>query len=281
MIKKGLLLFGILTSINLTSSVNTNTVKSEYNYHEVFDDYTKQRASYDYKHLGTLSSSGTCKSESFQTKWTEGWVWGSQNTNYDTLAYAIYNVGIANASYYSEPIGYIENGSIEQIFTTTISKTYEESLTNELSTKVSSSVSTQAHYNALSANQSIESEVNSKVSTTIKISNQEVNTVSKKITFNITKPGQYFYDLRATYNMYVVQVYQINYNKVENEVRKSGFFAKDHFYKYEIKGYELIEDYVTFSLETDLGISITKYLLDDYGDLVYDGPKENVNYIYF
>lgn len=206
---------------------------------------------------------------------------GSETTDYNTRAYAIYKVGVADASYYSEPIGYIESGSIEQTFSTTISKTYETSLTYELSHKSSSKASVGANYDVFSGNLSVEDEINKKVSSSIKISNQTINSVSRKITFNITKSGQYFYDLRATFDMYVVQVYQINYNKEETEVRKSGLWTYDHFYKYELKSYVLIEDYVTFSLKEDLGICITKYNLDDDGYKVYDGPIKNSNHIYF
>lgn len=280
MIKRIILLVNLLGTATLTSNVNSD-IRREYDYNEIFDDYTKQTVSYDYKHVGTLIDSGTFKSEAFQTKYTEGWAWENETTNYDTRAYAIYKVGVANASYYSEPIGYIESGSIEETFSTTISKTYETSLTYELSHKTSSKASVGVNYDVFSGNLSVENEINKKVSSSIKISNQIVNSHSKKITFNITKPGQYFYDLRATFNMYVVQVYQINYNKEETEVRKSGLWTYDHFYKYELKSYVLIEDYVTFSLIQDLGICISKYNLDDDGYKVYDGPKENANFIYF
>lgn len=74
MIKRIILLANLLGTATLTSNVNTN-IRREYDYNEIYDDYTKQTVSYDYRHVGKLHDYGTCKPEAFQTKYTEGWAW--------------------------------------------------------------------------------------------------------------------------------------------------------------------------------------------------------------
>ena len=281
MIKK--IIFSSLLVLTLTSEnfIQTTSLVDEYDYQN-YTDYKAQIAHYDTTHISDGTPIyGTIKSEDKIVKYVENWVWGNQYKSYDTLAYAIYHVGICNAAYYSEPIGYIESGYVEETYTKTLSTTYEESLKKTLSTSVSQSTTAGTNYNAISGKISAESEINNKVETETKVSNQAINTKSKTVHFNITTPGYYSYDLRAIFDMYIVQVYNINYLKNETRTEKSGLWVKNHYYEYDIIGYYLKESYVTYSLKNDLGLCITKYKYDDSGNKIYDGPKENDSYIYF
>ena len=268
-----------LSSI-FSNNISTASIVDEYDYIN-YSNYVEQTAHYDENHTGKLVFNGTCKSEMKQTKYTQGWAWGDEDSSFDTLAYAIYDVGVLNAAYYSEALGYIESGYVETTYTKKISQSYEKSLEEQLSTSISSNVCAGTNYNALNCKVSVEEEINSIVSEKTKIFNQTIDSVSTTIHYDITNPGYYRYDLRANFKMYVVQVYKINYQKEEYKTEKKGLWAVDHYYKYNVIGYELKESYLSYSLSENLGLCITKYTYDNDGKRVYDGPKLNSNYIYF
>lgn len=273
----------VFVTIIICNNCGTGLLASSNNYLEYSkNDYAKyytQIPHYDNQHKGVLETTSTCEPVTKQIKKTTGWIWGSENGKVDSLRYVIYKVGVLNAAYSTTPIGYINSGFIEDTFTVKIEDSYEESLSTTLSSQVSSTSTAGVNYNIFASKSSVTASVNSSITTTVVKTHSTSKTKSTRIHYDINVLGYYSYDGRALYTLYVVQVYKIQYKKVEYDTKRTGV-ATDHYYKYVENGYYLQESYLTYSLVSDLGICITRYKHDNNGMGIYDGPKENGTYIY-
>jgi transcriptional regulator with PAS, ATPase and Fis domain len=217
--------------------------------------------------------------EVVRTKEVDGWMWGFDDRDYNTDAYAIYEVGQIEAPYFSKIKGYRVAGStvtIEEEKTEIIAyvKGFEQTVNSkikmELSSELSDSIFNQANMSA---------EVKNEFKESFKL---EVKCESRNLsrdTMPINEDGYYFDQLRATYTIYEVQEYTIINERKERHREKAGWWAWNIYYDvYQV--FECTNVYYIASFNTDCGRCITKYKQTSDGKFVYDGPKSNSEIIY-
>lgn len=221
----------------------------------------------------------TYANESIKIKETQGWFWGSESKDYPTKAILIYNVGVIEAPYIHNAVGYLPKGTTYEV-TTKKTDVIEYSKEVAISTQniYKASLSAEGNIYAIKAIADYENDtqikIESKVNTTYKSSSEE----SIKVTIPINESGYYFDDFRATYNLYQVQEYRITNTRKESYRKQSGW-AVDVFYDItqtcECVNISYICEFISLC-----GRCIVKYNQTKDGTFVYDGPKSCKEIIY-
>lgn len=113
---------------------------------------------------------------------------------------------------------------------------------------------------------SINSEIKSTVSTSLRITETKTNSSTVSYNYNISKDGIYYVQQRGLFKLYETLSYEIIYDETNI---------------YNNAKYKLISMNSDYKLVDDLGQALSKYHYDDYGNAIYDDYIENSSYIYF
>ena len=163
--------------------------------------------------------------------------------------------------YYSECVGTFKSGdSYSGTYSSSSTITYQESVEAALSAVIKKSSKLGLKIDILNFGYSINSEIKSTVSTSLRITETKTNS------YNISKDGIYYVQQRGLFKLYETLSYEIIYDETNI---------------YNNAKYKLISMNSDYKLVDDLGQALSKYHYDDYGNAIYDDYIENSSYIYF
>lgn len=232
-------------------------------------------------HFGTATISqidvATKRKEIYREGW---WAWDKDYQEIDDIMFVVYKfskpVNIRTKKYSPEYNFVTANSSFS--YSVTLSQgtnyTYETSASTELSNKASinSELSLDGiNYTGIG--------IGGKVSTNLEVQNKVSTSVTKTTTYTYTESvtkthtlvanesTYYSYEQRGSFNLYIIQVYQVQYN-VRRERGSSTY--QNYYSYYDIIGYKLLEQNVKYTLIHDsLSSGFYKYLKTTDGTFIY------------
>lgn len=272
--KKVIILFGFIPFLLLDKVkiyAKEASIGSSISY--PFDPYAYTPQNGSFKELKEYSC------ESITIKEVHGWIWGSESENFATKVISIYNLGVIEAPYVHNIVGYLPKGSIYE---------FERKVINDVEYSTEVSLSTQKIYKAsLGASgriYAIKALADFETDTQIEISGSINTKITKsvesyaRVTIPVSESGYYFDDLRATYNLYEIQEFDITNEKVFKEKKQSGL-AWDYFYDVKRTATCTNISYVCEYI-TSCGRSLVKYNQTSDGLFTYAGPVSNDKILY-
>lgn len=217
--------------------------------------------------------------ESIKVKETQGWFWGSETKEYPTKAVIVYEVGVIEAPYVHNAVGYLPLGSTFEYGTTSTSEiNYSKEVSISTSGIYKASLSAEGRIHAIKALASFEHDTQLQIAGKIDVSKTSKCETYYKVTIPIKENGYYFDDLRATYNLYLVEEFSITNTRKEVSRKQSGL-AVDVFY-------DVIQTCVCTNVsylcqfKTSCGRCLVKYKQNSDGTFSYDGPISNEEIMY-
>ncbi len=217
--------------------------------------------------------------ESIKVKETQGWFWGSQIEEYPTKAVIVYEVGAIEAPYVHNAIGYLPQGSTFEYGTTSTSEiNYSKEVSLSTQSIYKGSLSAEGRIHEIKALASFGYDTQLQIAGKIDVSKKSKVETYYKVTIPVIESGYYFDDLRATYNLYLVEEFSITNTRKEVSRKQSGL-AVDVFYKVE---QSCVCTNVSYLCEfvSDCGRCLVKYKQNSNGTFSYDGPIPNKRIMY-
>ncbi len=272
--KKRVILFGFipLLFINITKVyANEPSIGTQIKYKFNPEDYTPKGA----KYIDTK----ICSNESIKTKEVEGWMWGNESNDFPTKVISIYEIGVIEAPYFHEVVGYLPTGSTYE-FGSRVLKEFDYSSQVSLSTKeiYKGSLSAEGKIHDIKALADFGKEVQLQISSSITATTKCEIESYYKVTIPVTEDGYYFHDIRATYKLFEIQEYSIKNTRKFKERKRSGL-ALDIYYSVDSLATCTNISYVCEFI-TSCGQALVKYNQTSDGKFEYSGPKSNNKIIY-
>ncbi len=217
--------------------------------------------------------------ESIKVKETQGWFWGSQTEEYPTKAVIVYEVGVIEAPYVHNAVGYLPQGSTFEYGTTSTSAiNYSKEVSISTSGIYKASLSAEGRIHEIKALASFEYDTQLQIAGKIDVSKTSKVETYYKVTIPIKESGYYFDDLRATYNLYLVEEFSITNTRKEVSRKQSGL-AVDVFYEVEQSCVCTNVAYLC-QFKASCGRCLVKYKQKSDGTFSYDGPISNEGLMY-
>lgn len=233
---------------------------------------------------------GVAKNKTVVTR-SGWWAWDKTRADIPDIVYAVYKFSKpvnARIKQYSDGYIHLTAGSSYTNSYTVVKGTklsYETSVTDELTLK--QNISAELLVGGLSyagatlgGKVSSTSEVQSKVSSTVKRIQEETYSETRTISYTVAAPtqGYYSYEKRANFVLYVIQVYSINYTETS---RRANTWYQNIYYNYATSSYKLTEQNTKYTYIPDtVNTGIYKYSLDFNGRFVYADTK-SYNIVYY
>lgn len=260
-----------------------------------FSQYTRQVPIEHRNFVNNLAKDGTLKNlnpdgddyhgyvqcnYSEYVKKDSNFAWGSEKEWLPNKVAAYYQVGIANIPYKEERLGLLYQGdTITKSFSNEITKTYEESVTNTISSKLKTEAECKGNIKFTNIGIKTSQEIDNEVSKSVSYSHSQTELSSTSISRTIDSNGYYIMQYRALYAVFIVQVYDVTYHQHEIGREKAGLWNYNVYYQ-NVPTYYLKEQTTIYEFINDVGFSLCKYKALNDGSLIYDDVKLNDTYYY-
>lgn len=216
------------------------------------------------------------------------WTWDKSKEDFPKYAYAVYkfekniNACVKELSKVKEFVRTEEKITFTTTLTTSDSFEYQTSVGVSASSKLSCTDSIEAGINFndknLKKNVSCTAEVETCLSSYITVSQKYTVSNTETLTreFVSTDSAYYSYQMRASFIVFNIHVYEIDYSDKTTNVKWCNGY-RNAYYTYYPK-YKLIENNIRYDyIDGSLSRGFYKYKMDRYGSLVYsDITSSNV-----
>ncbi len=271
-------LFFLLVVTTLIISINKVSFASEPVKGEVVS-YPLDKGKYAPKKYEKFLFENQFNNESIKVKETQGWFWGSESKDFPTKTIIVYYIGVIEAPYVHNAVGYLSEGSTFEYGTTSTNEiNYSKELSLSTQSIYKGSLSAEGRIHEIKALASFEHDTQLQIAGKIDVSKTSKVETYYKVTIPVKESGYYFDDLRATYNLYLVEEFSITNTRKEVSRRQSGL-AVDVFYEVE---QSCVCTNVSYLCEfvSDCGRCLVKYKQNSHGIFSYDGPISNERIMY-
>ena len=237
----------------------------------------------------TRTSSGRVKNEKKCVR-AGFWTWDKSYEQFPTKAYAVYKYEYranSGTNLIDESIVYIGAGldySLQVRIAKGTVNTYSTSITETVATKLSMTESVQAKGNiygvdvkgSVSSTQEITNEISASITETASYTYQ--TEVISTYSLHANESKYYRLEQRATFDVYCIQSYNIEYTKETNVTYDNGYRNARYTYTpHYVLEQQIVKFVYVKNSETK---GFYKYKSDGYGAFEYDDVKEN-NIVYF
>ena len=209
--------------------------------------------------------------------------------SYDTYRYSIYKMPVVfNMPYVSEVCGVSSNDGTQEAwikwketalagdYETKAKEEFERTFENEIKEKESKNIL----FNEIPMLDKIKDSIPEKYT-----NKHPIQTDSFVDTFKDSwESGYYNFQRRATYNMYIILSFEVDYKKDTSSLYEGWWYREFYDYKRIESSYKYLGYSIEFELISDKGPAFIQYfqnenLLMDFSDLKY-ANKQKENYIY-
>lgn len=218
------------------------------------------------------------------------WVWDQTKKDFPTKAYAVYKYSYradSGTNLMSKDAIYLSNG-LDMHFTWTVVKgqtdIFSSSLTTTMTTKFGMKEKAQVSGDIygvkvggeVSSTQEISNSISASITKTASYTYEESTLLTYD--FHSSESSYYRFQERATFDVYCVQSYTINYTKTQTTTYDNGY--RNYRYTYN-PSYVLDEQIIKFTyVEESAAIGVYKQKVNSDGSKTYDDVKLE-NTVYF